>query len=77
MQARLESEKMTRNDKDAFHFHRLGQDQKFCTGRGNGVNCVSFTCLFANMMKQQELVRKAKSSSVAEIPSDSWQSYVA
>lgn len=75
MQARLEkNEKMRRNYKDAFHSQRLGQDQKFCAG---GMESTVFTCIFANMMKQGELVRKAKSSSVTEIPSDSWQSYIA
>lgn len=64
---------MRRNDKDAFLSQRLGQDQKFCAG---GMESSVFACLFANMMKQPEFVRKAKSSSVTEIPSDSQQSYV-
>lgn len=64
---------MRRNDKDAFHSQRLGQDQKFCAG---GMESSVFAYLFANMMKQPEFVRKAKSSSLTEIPSDSQQSYV-
>lgn len=44
---------------------------------GVGADCLSFAFPIANMMKQGEFVRKAKSSSVMEIPSDSQQSYVA
>ena len=42
IQARLESEKMRRNDKDAFHSQTLGQDQKFCAG---GVESTVFPLL--------------------------------
>lgn len=66
---------MRRNDKDAFHSQRLGQDQKFCAGGMESTEV--FPCIFANMMKQREFFRKAKSSSVTEIPSDSQQTYVA
>lgn len=60
---------MRRNDKDASYSQRLRQDQKFCTG-GDGVSCLSFVCLFENLVNHQECVRKGQSR---VIPSDSQQ----